>query len=431
MNSGLQVFTSGKRASPAYAPYVLAILIVVSAFNFFDRFLLIITMESIKVDLGLSDTQLGLLTGFAFAAVYTVAGIFVAHWADHGHRVKIMVLGMVVWSTMTALGAAAGNFVQLALCRFGVGLGESACTPPAHSVISDYFKPGQRATAIAIYGLGLYFGMGLGFGLGGWVNEHHGWRVAFLVGGLPGLLVALLMRLTVREPARGGADGAGTDTRAYSARDILSYIASHPSYMAYVLGTGLFVFTGNATDYWGATFLMRVHGLGSAEVGGTLGVLGCTAGIVGIMTFALIADRLARIDARWYLWVSAIGGGLMVPTILLFLFDDGSRVYLYYFLATFFGASYMAPVVALTQRLLPVRMRALSSAIILMSFNIVGVALGNLATGVLSDWFEPTRGVDALRYAMALTTLGAVVGAVLMVYSAMRLPRDMATGPRA
>jgi predicted MFS family arabinose efflux permease len=412
--------------SRVYSGYVLLILLVVSAFNFFDRFLLVITMESIKHDLGLSDTQLGLLTGFAFTAVYTTAGIFVARWADRGNRRNIMTLGLAIWSTMTALCAGAGNFLHLALCRLGVGLGESACTPPAHSMISDYFSPTQRATAVAIYGLGLYLGLGLGFGLGGWVNEHYGWRMAFLVGGLPGLAMAVLLRFTVREPARGQTDDASVDARDYSITDVLRYITQRRAFLAYVIGTGLFVFSGNATEYWGASFLIRIHGLGSAEVGSKMGLLGSTAGMLGILVFAILADRMAGRDLRWYLWVSSAGAGMMVPFVLLFLFDDGSRVFFHYFLATFFGATYMAPVVALTQRLLPLRMRALSSAIILLSFNLIGITAGNFITGLLSDLLEPSLGVESLRYALALTMLGTLGGIVLMQYSARRLPMDVA-----
>lgn len=409
-----------------YAGYVLLMLLLVSSFNYLDRFLLVITMESIGKDLNLSDTLLGLLTGFAFSAVYTFAGIFVARWADNGNRRNIMALGLTLWSGMTALCAGAQNFAQLALCRLGVGLGESACTPPAHSLISDYFKPDRRATALAIYGLGLYLGMGLGFGVGGWVDEHYGWRTAFLLGGIPGIALAVLFRLTVREPPRGFTDSPGVDSRRFTMMEVIRFVGRRPSFIAYVLGTGLFVFSGNATEYWGATFLIRVHGFGSAEVGSMLGILGGSAGMLGILAFALLADRLATRDLRWYLWASAIGAGLMVPCILLFLFDSGKLVYPYYFIATFFGASYMAPVVALTHRLLPLRMRAFSSAIILLSFNIIGIAAGNLVTGALSDALRGAFGVESIRYALALTMTGAVIGVVLMIYSARRLHDDMA-----
>lgn len=414
-----------RRESGRYAGYVLLVLLVVSAFNFFDRFLLVITMESIKRDLGLSDTELGLLTGFAFTAVYTTAGIFVARRADHGNRRNIMTLGLTIWSAMTALCAGTHNFIQLALCRLGVGLGESACTPPAHSLISDYFKPQRRATAVAIYGLGVYLGLGLGFGIGGWVNEHYGWRAAFLIGGLPGIALALLLRFTVREPQRGNSDNADVDSNHYSIGEVVRYFARRRSFLAYVVGTGLFVFSTNATEYWGATFLIRIHGFGSAEVGSVLGILGATAGIAGILVFAILADRMSGSDLRWYLWMSSLGGGMIIPSSLLFLFGDGTMIYPYYFIATFFCATYMAPVVALTQRLLPLHMRALSSAIILLSFNLIGITAGNLVIGLLSDALEPVYGIEALRYALALTLFASVIGVVLMTYSARRLSHDM------
>jgi len=411
-----------------YAIYVLLMLVAVSAFNYMDRFLLVITLESIGRDLRLTDTQLGILAGFAFSAVYTVVGLFVARWADHGNRRNIMSIGLAFWSAMTALCAGARNFLQLAACRFGVGVGESTCTPSAHSLISDYFRSDRRATAFAVYCLGLYIGLGLGFSGGGWLNAHYGWRMAFLIAGLPGLVLAIVFRLTVREPVRGLSDVPGTDARQYSMMEVWHYLRDRPSFLAYVAGTGFFVFSGNAVEYWGATFLIRVHGLPGAEVGRMMGSLGALGGVLGIMIPALIADRLAVRDLRWYLWVSAIGGGLIIPSALLFLFNNGTHLYALYFVATIFGATYMAPVVALTQRLLPLHLRALSSAIILLSFNIIGVAGGNLVTGALSDALRSTFGVESIRYAMALTLSGSVVGVALMAYSSHRLFRDMTSG---
>lgn len=405
-----------------YAWYVLAMLLIVYVFNWFDRYLLIITMESIKRDLGISDTALGLLTGIVFSAVYSVAGLFVARWADLTSRRSIITGGLVLWSVMTAACGMAGNFLHLAIARFGVGIGESACSPPSHSLISDYFKLNQRATALAIFSLGLYVGLGLGLSVGGWLNEQYGWRTAFIIAGAPGVLLALWFRLTVKEPPRGRSDGR-LDVGTQSAREVARFMLSQPAFVAYTLGTGFFVFAGNSIDIWGATFVMRVHGHGSAEVGEKIGTLGGIAGVLGTMFFAMLADRLAGRDLRWYLRVAGAGGAIMIPFIMLFLFAaDGPLLYVWYFIGTFCGASYMAPTIAITQRLMPVRMRAVSSAVILLSFNIVGIAFGNLITGMLSDGFAATHGNESIRYALAWTQVTALIGLVLMIYAIKRTP---------
>jgi MFS family permease len=417
------------RGVAPYAVFVLAMLLSAYTINWFDRNLLIISMEAIKRDLALSDTSLGLVTGIAFSGVYTVAGIMLARRSDVGSRRSVIAGGLALWSVATAFCGMARTAGMLFVGRFFVGLGESACSPPAHSLIADYFKPGQRATALAVYGLGEYLGLGLGLGVGGWLIDQFGWRAAFSVAALPGLALALFFRLTVREPARGRSAKGAAEDRHYPVGEVVRFMLARRSFVAYVIGTGLFVFAGDSTDIWGATFLIRLHGYSDADVGETIGLLGSIAGVVGTLFFAILADRLSIRDSRWYLWVAAGGGAVMLPLSLLFLYTDGPAVFVYYFLATFFGASYMAPTLAITQRLMPPRMRAVSSAVILFSFNILGIALGNLATGLLSDGLEPRYGVEALRYALAATLLAGVVGFVLTLYGAHKLPGDLrATG---
>ena len=199
-----------------YAYYVLAVLFVVYIFNFIDRQILAILLEPIKQDLQVSDTALGFLTGFAFAVFYTFAGLPLARLADRGVRRSLIAISLATWSLMTAVSGLARNFTDLALARIGVGIGEAGASPPAHSLLSDYFPPEKRATVIAIYASGIYVGVGLGFWLGGWINDAYGWRVAFCVVGLPGLLMALLVRFTVHEPLRGMSEHNITATQAYS-----------------------------------------------------------------------------------------------------------------------------------------------------------------------------------------------------------------------
>ncbi|NKF23568.1 spinster family MFS transporter [Solimonas marina] len=436
--NGFAAAADVKRSAPEvsagaslYAWYVLAMLMVVYIFNWFDRYLLNITMESIKNDLGLSDTELGIISGFAFSAVYSISGLFIARMSDLGVRRTVVAGGLALWSTMTAVCGMASGFVHLVFARFGVGIGEATCSPPSHSLISDYFPPRQRATAIAVFSIGLYIGLGLGLGVGGWLNEQYGWRHAFMAAAVPGLLFAVLFRLTVKEPPRGAHDGAAADQHQ-SIAEVVRFMVTRRSFVAYTIGTGLFVFAGDATDIWGATFLMRVHGYSSEFVGARLGLLGGVAGALGTLFFAVLADRLSLRDLRWYVRVAGLGGLATMPFILLFLFaSKGSMLFAFYFFATFCGASYMAPTIAVTQRLMPPRMRAVSSAVILLSFNIIGVASGNLVTGLLSDAFTPQYGDAALRYALAWTMIASLIGFALMIYAARRLPRDIEAGVAA
>ena len=204
-----QAATEPPSLSPTYRSYALALLVVVNVFNYLDRQILSILLESIKRDLQLSDTALGFLTGIAFALFYTFAGVPIARWADRGTRRTIMALGLAVWSGMTALTGLAQSFTQLALARIGVGVGEAACSPPVHSLLSDYFPPERRGTALSIFSLGVPIGIMIGYLVGGWINQYFGWRTAFFVVGLPGLLLAVVVRLTVI-PGRARTGGRAT-----------------------------------------------------------------------------------------------------------------------------------------------------------------------------------------------------------------------------
>jgi len=418
-----------------YAWFVLVVLVTVYGFNFADRYLFIIMMEPIKADLRLSDTQLGLISGLGFSLVYGLSGLVVARLADVGNRRSLLAWALAAWSGLTAVCGLAGNFGQLLLIRMGVGVAESGCSPPAHSLISDYFPTGRRGAAFSIYSVGLDLGMALGFALGGWIGLHYGWRTAFVVIGLPGILLAVFTRFTVREPERGATDSGAVDTARYSVREAIAYLFAHESFLAYILGSSLFVFAGTAIDSWAPLFLMRVHGLPSDQVGLWTGTLGSVAGFAGSLTAGWCADRLTsrglpwnqgRGDLRWNLGV-AMGGFLMViPTTLGFLFGTVHVVPLFYFLAVYFNSFYMAPTIAITHALLPVRMRSLGSAVLLLGYNLVGTSGANFVIGRISDLWAASSGVDSVRYAMAMSLLAGAGGVGCTVFALLRLPRDFA-----
>lgn len=407
-----------------YAWFVLLILVAVYGANFADRYIFIIMMEPIKRDLQLSDTQLGLISGLAFSAIYSVAGLAVARWADIGNRRSIIAAALAAWSALTALCGLATSFLQLLIARMGVGVAESACSPPAYSLIADYFPQRMRALAFSIYSVGLSVGLAVGFIVGGWIGQHYGWRAAFMFVGVPGLLLAVVTRLSVREPQRGASDSGTVDATHYSMREAVSYMLKRPSFVAYLFGSALFVFAGTAVDSWAPLFLMRVHGLPEAQVGLWTGILGSSAGLTGALAAGWVADRLSVRDLRWHLWVALGGVALEVPATLLFLFTSTHAVPLFYFASVFLDAVYMPPTIAITHAVMPVRMRALASAALLLGYNLIGIAGCNFVIGYFSDRWAAALHVDSVRYAMALTQLAALAGAICTTYAIVRLPRD-------
>jgi len=390
-----------------------------------DRYVLVILIEPLKRDLHLSDTTLGLINGFAFAAVYSIAGIPIARLADRGTRRSIIAAGLALWSAMTALSGLAQNAAQLVAARLGVSLGESACSPTAHSLISDYFAASRRATALSIYQLGIVSGIALGLLAGGWANELFGWRAAFLIVGLPGLVLALLIRVTVREPVRGQSDGGVSDTAHYALGAALRVMLSKKSFVAYALALGLGSFSDTAFEAWGPVYLMRVFHMGSAAVGTQTGLLEAPAGILGTVLGGILADRLGARDVRWYLWIPVISLAVMIPCIFLFLTASISSVFVFYFLAILAASSYMGPIIALTQRMMPVRMRALAASVQFLILNLVGAGGGVSTAGILNDAFTPAYGEAAVRYSLMVTLVGAVLGIGLALYAAARLHSDL------
>ena len=245
--------------TPAYSNYVLGVMFVAYVFNFVDRQIISILLEPIKKDLQVTDTLMGFLTGPAFAIFYATLGIPIARWADFGVRRSIIALGTAVWSLMTAASGFAQNFFQMSLARIGVGVGEAALSPPAHSLLADYFPVERRATALGIYSMGIHIGILFGVLAGGWLDEFWGWRRAFVVVGLPGLLVAAVVQFTVREPVRA------TSGAMPSVREVVSFLWSLRSFRHLSFATGLVAFAGYAFATWAPTFLRRVHDMSGGE----------------------------------------------------------------------------------------------------------------------------------------------------------------------
>ncbi len=382
--------------------YALGLLVVVYVFNFVDRSILSILLEDIKETFDVSDTYLGFLSGIAFALFYTVMGIPIARWADRGKRTTIIALAIFVWSAMTAATGLARSFAHLALARVGVGIGEAGCSPPAHSLISDYFPPERRATALSIYSLGIPIGGAIGFWAGGWLSELFDWRVAFMVVGLPGCLMAVLVKFTLPEPPRTVAvhtPASGGDSE--STRDVLRFMLSLRSFRHMAFGAALHAFYGYGASAFIAAFFARSHGIPSGELGTWLAVLGFTGGVAGTYLGGFLSDRLASRDPRWYMWVPAVATTVYIPfAFLLYLWPDGRTALLLSFPGSFLGGMYLGPTFGMTQSLVAPRMRATASAILLFVINLIGLGLGPQAVGILSDLLHGEFGIESLRYAL-------------------------------
>lgn len=381
---------------------MLWVLLVVYVFNFLDRQIVNILAEPIRKDLGLSDTQIGLMTGLAFALFYSVLGLPIARLADKPStdRSKLIALALAAWSAMTATCGLAQNFTQLLLARIGVGVGEAGCTPPAHSLIADRVPAERRASAMAFYALGIPLGTLLGMVIGGYLADGIGWRHAFMLVGLPGTVLALVVWLvigdgnrTVRERPASAADESFIATVGTLLRQrsflLLIGAASGCSFLTY----------GKTT--WNTIFFQRTYGLTPGEVGLYYGALSGLASMAGTWLGGWFADRFGRSDRRHVVTAPMIGMALAAPLAFAAYHASDWRLALALLMVpSVMNAFYYGPSFSCAQGLVPVRHRATASAVLLLGQNMIGLGLGPLFFGMLSDWLKPTYGADSVRYVL-------------------------------
>lgn len=410
--------------------YVLGVLVVVYTFNFIDRQILAILFEPIKAELGLSDADLGFLTGFAFAAFYVTLGIPIARFADRGNRRNLIAAALVVWSAMTALCGLAQNFWHLLVARIGVGVGEAGCSPPAHAMISDYYPAERRATALGIYGLGIPLGILFGFLAGGWINEFFGWRAAFFVVGIPGILFAVVVRLTVREPPRGLAEGRSSAVSQPSIVETARFLWSRPSFRHIALGGSLISIVGYAFNSWVPSFFVRSFGMTTGELGTWLGLILGIPGGIGIVLGGYLADRLGERDCRWRMWVVAVALLAMVPfSVAAFLADSAAAALALFVIPALLSNVFVATTFAQAQGLVGLRMRAVTAAILLLALNISGLGLGPYVVGLLSDALAARFGSESLRYALLSVSLVSSWAACHYFIAGRHLGADLNAAP--
>ena len=414
--------------TPGYANYVLALLFVAYVFNFIDRQILGILLDSIKKDLALSDTVMGLLTGTAFAVFYSVMGLPIARLADVWVRRSIVAIGLALWSAMTVLTGGVQNLWQIAAARIGVGVGEAALSPPAHSLLSDYFPLEKRATALGVYAVGIHVGTLFGLKGGGLLDDGVGWRWAFVIVGVPGLLLALLVWLTVKEPVRGRTDPSrAAPPAAPPIREVIAYLLRRPSFVWLAVAMGFTAFAGYAFAAWAPTFLRRVHEMSSTQAGDLGWPIGI-GGALGSILAGALADRLGRRDTRWWMWVPALAGIGPLPFTLVFMLHGDPSFALW--MATpgmAIAAFYQGPSFATVQNLSLPAMRSVASGLMLFITSMIGMAFGSPTVGLLNDTVFAHHGDAAVRYSLAIVlTVAGAGGTLSYLFAARHLRADLA-----
>ncbi len=404
---------TGQQGITHWRGYTLLLLTLVYTFSVLDRFILGILLPQIKQELMLNDALLGLLTGAAFAIFYASLGLPIARLADHYGRKHIIAICLAIFSVMTAICGMANSFLGLFLARVGVGIGEAGTTPAATSILSDLYSKQERAGALAILSVGGNIGILIGFVVGGFVAVHYGWRAGFFVIGVPGVILALVLFLTMPEPARGAVEGVDEKNlkEVPDLRATLGFLLGQKSFLWILTGLTLMVGLATTTITWLPSLLTRSHGMQADQVGVTLGLaIGLLGPIGTVLLGGVLANYLSARDLRWGAWLSAIGAFVLVPChIFLSLATSGSMAMAAYLIPAILGIFFQGPSLALLQSATPVTMRATSAAIALFVANMIGLGLGPLSVGLLSDGLASTYGADSLRYALLIVPCMAFI----------------------
>jgi MFS transporter, Spinster family, sphingosine-1-phosphate transporter len=421
--------TQATAAKPQSLRLVLWVLLIVYIFNFLDRQIVNILAEPIRKDLGLSDTQIGLMTGIAFAAFYTLLGLPIARYADRAatNRVGLISVALLIWSGMTALCGLAQNFVQLLLARIGVGIGEAGCTPAAHSLIADMAEPKKRPSAMAFYALGIPVGSLLGMIIGGQLADIVGWRLAFIIVGVPGLLLAVIVPLLIRDPRRTGAIESGpTRPAQLSNREALTEIFSSRAFLLTIIAGSAASFLSYGKATWTAIFFQRTHGLSAGDTGFWLGVVTGIAGVLGTWLGGWLAERYGAVNRRHVMAAPAIGMAIATPLMFASYFvGDWRLALLLLFIPTVCNTLYYGPTYSSAQGLVRPEARAVASAVLLFAQNLIGLGLGPLFFGMLSDGVKPFAGEDSVRWVLYGAAWLGLIPAFFFWRASLRLNAEL------
>jgi len=408
-----------------YRLYVLFTLFLVYTFNFIDRQIVGILAGPIKAELGLTDTQLGLMGGIAFALFYTGLGIPIALLADRFNRAWIVTISLALWSGFTALCGFTHGFLQLFLCRVGVGVGEAGGVAPSYSLISDYFPPAERARAFAVFSFGIPVGSAAGILFGGLIAARIDWRMAFFACGAAGLVLTPLMAFTVREPVRGRFDPPGAKTAAPPLGEVLRILAGKSSFWLIAFGASSSSALGYGLAFWMPQFLGRSFGMSLARLSIYYSAMALFGGLFGIWMGGYLGDRLGRTSKAAYALVPAMAFVLSIPFYAVGMLSTSLVLAFFVFLIpTALGLVWLGPVITSIQQLVPPAMRATASAVFLFINNLIGIGFGIFFFGKLSDVLVPRFGAESLRYSILIGLVFYVVAATLFFLASRRLERD-------
>lgn len=408
--------------------YMLAVLTALSALNQLDRQLVNILIEPIRREFDLTDVQIGLLSGLAFAAIYGVLSIPAALYAVRRGRRDLLALSAAVWGAMTVLCGLAQSYAQLLAARLGVGIGEAGGMPPAHAMISERYDPQERATAMAAWASGVNLGIFLAFLGGGLIGQHYGWRTAFFCAGALTVALAILLRLTVGEPARagGGLEGSPVSSRAMLVA-LFDTLRADRILIHVVVGATLAATVGYSFLTWLPSFLIRSHGLGIAETGIYIALTAGALGAAGTWLGGFATERLQRRDARWALWLTAATLAIIVPfAISAFLARSTGLALALFAVHAALGAVFVGPSLAVLHNRVEAALRPVASAVFLLVVNCVGLACGPLGVGVLSQYAFAGEGDDSLRYALLAVELLVLWASAHYAVAGARLVADAA-----
>lgn len=420
--------TAAARQTGGSLRVTLWILLVVYIFNFIDRQIVNILAEPIAKELLLSDTQIGLMTGLAFALFYTVLGLPIARYADRPttSRPRLIATALAIWSAMTALCGLAQNFIQLLLARIGVGVGEAGCTPAAHSLISDMVPKERRASALGFYALGIPIGTVLGMIIGGQLVDILGWRHAFMIVGLPGVAMAVVVWLVLREPRHAATIAQAGHAQPLPTFAAIRAILSSRALVLLLVAASAAAFLSYGKVTWATIFFQRTHGLTPGQVGLWFGIVNGAGSILGTWMSGRIADRYGAVKRQHVLTAAALGMLLVAPTAIWGYSTADWRVAMaILFLPAFFGSLYYGPTYSSVQGLVAPQARALASAVLLFFQNLIGLGLGPLLFGMLSDGLKPSFGEDNVQYVLYCASIMSLIPAFFFWRCSLRLDEEL------
>ena len=416
-----------------YRIYILIVLGASSVLNYYDRNLITILVEPMKRDLSLSDSQIGLLTGIGFALMYSVLGIPVARLADRFGRARVLAGALALWSLMTSMSGRASSFFTMLLARIGVGIGEAGGLPATHALIADYFPARTRGKALSVIGICGALGLSLALAAGGFISERFGWRAAFYVGGLPGLILSVVLLLTVRDVKASAQAGLDLSSRAPQKLGVVfAALWARRAYVWLCTGLGFAAIGAYGQFAWTPAFLMRTYQMSSGQIGGYYSAVVGPATLVSVFIGGALNDWLMKRDQRWSLWLLAACFAINVPASLLFYQTHNFRLAMTLSVVNAaLGSLWVAPSYALVQSLAGPALRAIAAAIFMMIVNIIGLGLGPFATGALSDHLTPRFGDSSLGLSLCAVSLTCLIGVAFFLIAARTVAADINTAQLA